>query len=300
MKRLTLCLALLVACHPQEEKAKTPTNYDAGIQKWRSERLARLTSGDSWLTLVGLYWLHDGANRIGSDRAQNDIVFPAKAPAKVGTITLHEGTVTIEPAAPITIGGKAITGPTPLVPDTDANGPTVVQVGTMRFHIIKRGERFGIRAKDPDNEARTHFKGLDYYPIDPKWRVEAHFEPYNPPKKVAITDVLGQTNEETSPGALVFTIDGQTYRIDPILEQGESDYFIIIKDATSGDTTYPAARYLYATPAGPDGNVIVDFNKAYNPPCAFTSFATCPLPPPQNRLPIRIEAGEKKYAGGHA
>lgn len=302
MKRVVsaaVCLVFMIACHPKEEKTKTPANYEADIQKWRAGRLARLTADDSWLTLVGLLWLNEGANRIGSDGAQNDVVLPAKAPATAGTVTLRNGAVTLEPAAPMTIGGKGVSGGTPLLPDTDPNGPTVVQLGTMRFHIIKRGDRYGVRAKDPDSDARKHFKGLEYYPVDPKWRVEARFEPYNPPKKVAITDVRGQTNEETSPGALVFTIDGQTFRIDPILERGESDFFIIIKDVTSGDATYPAGRYLYASPPGADGKVIVDFNKAYTPPCAFTSFATCPLPPPQNRLPIRIEAGEKKYAGGH-
>ena len=108
------------------------------------------------------------------------------------------------------------------------------------------------------------------------------------------------TGDETSPGAIVFTVDGKEYSIDPILEQGESDYFIIFRDATAGKETYPAARYLYAAPPGPDGKIILDFNKAYNPPCAFTPYATCPLPPPQNKLPFRIEAGEKKYAGGHA
>ncbi|HVR40281.1 MAG TPA: DUF1684 domain-containing protein [Thermoanaerobaculia bacterium] len=301
MKRALLLMSLiaLVTCHPKEEKPKTPANYESEVLKWRANRLTRLTADDSWLTLVGLFWLHDGTNHFGSDATKNDVVMPAKAPAECGTITLANGKVTLEPATAMTIGGKPVSGATELLPDSDPNGPTVVQLGTMRFHIIKRGARYGIRAKDPENEARTHFKGLDYFPVDPKWRIEAKFEPYNPPKKVAIVDVLGQTNEETSPGAIVFTVDGQTVRIDPILEQGAKDFFIIIKDATSRDATYPAGRYLYASPPGPDGKVIVDFNKAYNPPCAFTPFATCPLPPPQNRMPFRIEAGEKKYAGGH-
>ena len=145
----------------------------------------------------------------------------------------------------------------------------------------------------------TKFAGLDYFPFNPKWRVKAKFQPYQPPRKIPITNVLGMTSDEISPGLLVFNVDGHDYRLEPILEQGEKDYFIIFRDATSGKETYPAARYLYASPPGADGKTIVDFNKAYNPPCAFTPYATCPLPPPQNRLGVRIDAGEKKYAGGH-
>jgi len=186
----------------------------------------------------------------------------------------------------------------PLLADADENGPTIVQMGSVRFNVIKRGDRYGLRVKDAEAETRTHFKGLEYYPIDPKWHVEARFEAYHPPKKIPITDVTGMTSDSISPGAIVFDLDGEEYRIDPILEEGSTDYFIIFRDATSKDTTYPAGRYLYAAPPK-DGKMIVDFNKAYNPPCAFTPFATCPLPPLQNRLPFRIEAGEKKYAGGH-
>jgi uncharacterized protein len=174
-----------------------------------------------------------------------------------------------------------------------------VQAGTVRFQIIKREPRYAVRVKDSQAETRTNFKGLEYFPLDSKWRVEARFEPYNPMKKIPIDDVTGRKSDSDSPGALAFTVDGKEYRIDPILEEGSDELFIIFRDATSKDATYGAGRYLYAKKPGPDGKVIVDFNKAYNPPCAFTPYATCPLPPQQNRLPFRIEAGEKKYAGGH-
>jgi uncharacterized protein (DUF1684 family) len=173
-------------------------------------------------------------------------------------------------------------------------------MGTVRFQVIKRGERYGLRVKDANAQTRTHFLGLDYYPTDPKWRFEARFEPYKPAKKIPITDVTGMTSDNISPGALVFMMDGKEVRIDPVLEEGSDELFIIFKDATSRDETYQAGRYMYAPMPGPDGKTIVDFNKAYNPPCSFTSFATCPLPPPQNRLTVRVEAGEKRYAGGHA
>ncbi len=273
MRRLIVCVLLVAACRHENSKS-----YEAEIQQWRAERRARLTSDDGWLTLTGLFWLHDGAN---------DVTLPTHPPTGAKFV-LQNGKVTLLPNMP-------------LRDDTDPQGPTVIRRGTVSFQTIKRGDvsgdKFGIRVKDPESEARKDFKGIDYFPINPAFRVQAHFQLYNPPKKIAIANVLGMISDETSPGALVFTLGGKTFRIDPILEQGEKDLFIIFKDATSGKETYGAARYLYAHPADAYGNTIVDFNKAYNPPCVFTHYATCPLPPPQNRLPIRVEAGEKKYAG---
>jgi len=273
MRRLIVCVLLVAACRHENSKS-----YEAEIQQWRAERRARLTSDDGWLTLTGLFWLHDGAN---------DVTLPTHPPTGAKFV-LQNGKVTLLPNMP-------------LRDDTDPQGPTVIRRGTVSFQTIKRGDvsgdKFGIRVKDPESEARKDFQGIDYFPINPAFRVQAHFQPYNPRKKIAIANVLGMISDETSPGALVFTLGGKTFRIDPILEQGEKDFFIIFKDATSGKETYGAARYLYAHPADANGNTIVDFNKAYNPPCVFTHYATCPLPPPQNRLPIRVEAGEKKYAG---
>src|SRR6266545_303033 len=273
MRRLIVCVLLVAACRHENSKS-----YEAEIRQWRAERRARLTSDDGWLTLTGLFWLHDGAN---------DVTLPTHPPTGAKFV-LQNGKVTLLPNMP-------------LRDDTDPQGPTVIRRGTVSFQTIKRGDvsgdKFGIRVKDPESEARKDFQGIDYFPINPAFRVQAHFQPYNPRKKIAIANVLGMISDETSPGALVFTLGGKTFRIDPILEQGEKDLFIIFKDATSGKETYGAARYLYAHPADANGNTIVDFNKAYNPPCVFTHYATCPLPPPQNRLPIRVEAGEKKYAG---
>jgi len=279
--RLAISLVLALGCH--QEKGIDVQAHRDDILKWRADRVQRLQREDGWLSLVGLHWLTEGENEPipGVKLVRN---------GEVVMLTSSEG---------MTAGGKPVVAPMPLIDDASENGPTVVQMGTKRFQVIKRGERYGLRVKDSQADTRTHFQGLDDYEVNPKFRVEARFEPYNPPKKIPITDVTGMTSDNPSPGALVFTIDGKEYRLDPILEQGETDYFIIFRDATSRNETYPAGRYLYASPAGKDGNVIVDFNKAYNPPCAFTPFATCPLPPLQNRLPIRIEAGEKKYRGGH-
>jgi uncharacterized protein (DUF1684 family) len=297
MKRALAILLLLVGCK-QAETAKPaapptataqtaaaadPATYEKEIQTWRTERAQRLQREDGWLTLVALDWMKEGENT---------------APAKAGKIRLAAGKATLEPSGKdLMIGDQPVTGPTPLLADADPNGPTVVRKGTVRFNVIKRGDRFAVRVKDAEAPTRKNFKGLESYPIDPKWRVEARLEAYQPPKQIPIVDVTGRTQDNPSPGALVFTIDGKEYRLDPILEEGSDEYFIIFKDETSKDATYQAGRYLYAKQPGPDGKVVVDFNKAYNPPCVFTPFATCPLPPPQNRLPIRVEAGEKRYAG---
>lgn len=283
MKRLVIVLLLIIACKSETLRA---ASYDQEIEQWRAHRREGLTAANGWLSLVGLYWLHDGAN---------DITLPSHPPASV-RFMLRKGEVTLEPNRRL-----GVNAPMQLLDDTDPKGPTVVHSGTLSFEAIRRadiaGDHYGIRARDPEGEARAHFKGLEYFPPNPAFRVEARFEPYRPPKKIAITNVLGMTSEETAPGTLIFTLHGRTYRIDPILEQGETDLFIIFKDATSGHETYHAARYLYAHPPDAAGKTIVDFNKSYNPPCAFTPYATCPLPPKQNRLPIRIEAGEKAYEG---
>lgn len=284
---VALAAALVAACGPKEPKIDIAA-HSAEIQTWQKTRGERLQREDGWLTLIGLHWLKDGENEVVLTKAGAP---PVKLARNGAQTVLH-------PDPSMTIEGKPVAGDVPLLADADENGPTIVQMGSVRFNVIKRGERYALRVKDAQAETRTHFKGLEYYPIDPKWRVEARYEAYHPPKKIPITDITGMTSDSISPGAIVFEIDGQEYRIDPVLEEGSTDYFIIFRDGTSKDTTYPAGRYLYAAPPK-DGKMIVDFNKAYNPPCAFTPFATCPLPPLQNRLPFRIEAGEKKYAGGH-
>lgn len=286
MKRLVpLAILLSLACSRKPEAPKFDEN--AEIMKWRQNRLTRLKSDDGWLTLVGLQWLNDGENKI-----QN--------PANSGSVVLQNGLVMLMPSASLTIDDKPVTAPVALLDDTNPKGPTIVRSGTTTFQVIKRPPKFALRVKDTNSPARAHFLGLDYFPVAPQWRVEAHFEPFNPPHHVTITNVLGMTSDEIAPGLLAFTVNGKEYKLEPILEEGTKDYFIIFKDATSGKETYAAARYVYAPPPDKNGMTVIDFNKAYNPPCAFTSFATCPLPPPQNRLPFRIDAGELKYRGGHA
>jgi uncharacterized protein (DUF1684 family) len=289
---LSLALLLVAGCRekPMEPPSADAENHRAEIAKWQEQRAERLKSEYGWLSLIGLFWLNEGDNVISLPSAGSPTV----------KVSRRGPAVTLVPNPAMMIDGKPVTAPVELHDDTDPNGATSVQMGSVRFQVIKRGERYALRVRDSQAPTRTHFQGLDYFPTDAKWRVEARYEPYKPEKKIPITDVTGMTSDSIAPGALVFTVDGHEYRIDPVIEEGSDELFIIFKDATSRDETYQPGRYLYAAKPGPNGKTIIDFNKAYNPPCSFTPFATCPLPPPQNRLPIRIEAGEKRYAGGHA
>jgi len=280
--------------------AANDPSYSKALEKWRADRLEEINGEDGWTTLVGLFWLNEGQNKFGSDPS-NEIVLPrTSAPKVAGLMRLNHGVVTLEakPDAGITNDGNAVSA---LVLQSDDDGkPTILKLGSLKLFVIKRGDKLGLRVKDKRNPARSRFAGLDYFPVDLKWRLKARFEPYDPPKITPIVNVLGMVDNMTSPGVLVFEVNGKSYRLDPVLEKGSKQLFIIFGDKTTGKETYGAGRYLYADPAGDDGKVVLDFNKAYNPPCAFTEFATCPLPPRQNRLAIRVEAGEKKYAGsGH-
>ena len=278
--------------------APPPVPYDEEIRKWKEDRIARLTSDTGWLTLVGLAWLAEGENSIGTAPRSNVLLPKGKAPKKVGSIFLEKGKVKIvaSPDAKVTSDGKPVTT-LELRPDTSGN-PTNLELGSLKFFVIERGGKFAIRIKDSESDTRRSFKGIDSYPLDPKWRIDAHFTPYVPMKQIPITNVLGQTAPSDCPGRLDFTIDGKPYSLEPILEEKGGDLFFIFGDSTNGTETYGAGRFLYATPAGPDGKVVIDFNKAYNPPCVFTPYATCPLPPQQNKLALAITAGEKRW-GSH-
>lgn len=282
VKRCFLTVLLLAAACRPAETAFDPAAHAEEIRKWQENRQDRLRREDSWLTLVALEWLEPGTNKV----------------EPFGTLVLDDGTVTLEPApkANLTIDQKPVAGKVELRDDNDDSGPTIVHAGKLTFQIIKRGDRYGVRVKDPDAKTRVEFKGLEYFPIDPKWRVVAQFQPYQPAREIPIVDITGMVSKQVVPGALVFEVNGETYRLDAIAEKGSRELFVIFKDATSRDATYPAGRYLYVPRPGVDGKITVDFNKAYNPPCAFTPYATCPLPPRQNRLPLRIEAGEKYRA----
>ncbi len=278
--------------------AAVPEAYEKEIAAWRATREAGLRKPDGWLTLIGLFWLEEGDNRFGSG-AGNKVVFPAgSAPEVAGTFTRHgkEVTVAAAPGAALTHDGKPVTTLS-LTPGADGR-PVGLELGSLRFFIIGRGDRLGVRVKDTKSTTLAAFRGLDDYPIRPDWRVEARFEPAEASRKIPIVNILGQIEDTPSPGTVVFEKDGKTYRIDALSGGDDGSLFLIFGDQTNGRDTYGAGRFLDAdAPKG--GHLVVDFNKAYNPPCAFTSFATCPLPPKQNKLAIAVEAGERKYGDGH-
>ena len=286
-----LTLAVFMTAPPSAGPA-----YASEIDAWKAKRLAALRSDDGWLTVVGLFWLSEGANAVGSAR-DAVAVLPQHdgLPAKVGTLRLAGTKLSFEPApgADVRIAGQpARSGE---IRSDAADEPTILSIGSVRFYVIERDHRFAVRVKDTASAARREFHGITYFKTDPSWRIDARFEPYDPPRSIPIPNVLGHADSESSPGAIVFTRDGKTYRLDAVLERGETDYFVIFGDRSNGADTYGAGRFLYvAPPVG--GRTVIDFNKAYNPPCVFTPYATCPLPPPQNKLPIRVEAGEKQYA----
>lgn len=273
------------------------TAYVRSIAEWRNAREARLKADDGWLTVVGLSWLEPGANVAGGSDSASVILPGGSAPARAATFTLTRDQVRFkaEPGVRFTLKGRPVTE-TALRPDTSGN-PDVLALGTLRLILLKRGERYAIRVKDNASLARKRFTGLRWYPADPAWRISARFTPYPAPRKIAIQNVIGATEHVDSPGVVEFIREGKTYRLEPIAEG--SELFFVFRDATSGKSTYGAGRFLYAdAPEG--GTVLLDFNKAENPPCAFTAYATCPLPPKQNRLTLPVTAGEMKYPGaGH-
>lgn len=264
--------------------------YRDGIEAWRTERERKLRAEDGWLAVAGLFWLRDGVNRLGSG-SDNDIVLPA-GPARAGTLTLRDGRVTLrlEPGGVATSKNERVTE-RDLKPDSD----DVVALDRLRLSVIQRSGRYGVRVRDPQSARRRSFEGLRWYPVDESRRVVARFVPAAAKRTLQVANVLGDVLEMPSPGHVEFTLGGRALRLDPVLEEGSPQLFFIFRDTTAGRETYPAGRYVYAEPPR-DGTVTLDFNKAYSPPCAFTDFATCPLPPLQNRLPLAVEAGEKKPA----
>lgn len=274
-----------------------PADYTKQIETWRAQRVERLKAPGGWLSLIGLHWLKDGANTVGSAKG-NDIVLAA-GPARLGTVTLKDGkaTIALDAKAGATIDGKDAKS-APLLDDSHEK-PTTVAFGTASFYLIDRNGKKALRVKDSEAKTRKEFRGIDAFPIDPSWRVEATFEAFKPAHTLDIPTVLGTVDKMTVPGKVTFTREGKRYTLLPVLESTDAkDLWFIFADRTSGKETYGAARFLYAD-LPKDGKLTVDFNKAYNPPCAFTPYATCPLAPPENRLGLAVTAGEKKYAGGH-
>ncbi|HXV77702.1 MAG TPA: DUF1684 domain-containing protein [Candidatus Polarisedimenticolaceae bacterium] len=292
---LSLATVILAAAFPAAVAAE-PDTYPEEIDAYRRARLERLTAPDGWLSLIGLHWLEPGKNAVGSDPALA-VVLPADvSPPRAGELILADAVVRFvpEPDAAVTLGGAAV--PDRPLRDDVTGEPDVLELGRLRMHLIRRGDRFALRVKDPASPARTGFLGIDYFALDRAFRVEARFVPFDEPETIEVPTVTGGTTRMSIPGRLTFELAGRPLSLDPLVSGPDDDeWFLIFRDGTSGRESYGAGRYLYVPITS--GPVVIDFNKAYNPPCVFTPYATCPLPPAANRLAVEIRAGEKTYRG---
>ena len=270
--------------------------YLSEIEQWHAKRIGNLKKENSWLNLVGLFWLKPGENKFGSAN-DNDIVFPNKAPKYIGSFILVDTVVTIK----VLPGNKVLFDDLEvkemLMQNDLSEVPSTLKLDSFRWFIIKRGEKYGVRLRDLEAPLVKEFKSIERFAVNKNWRIEAAFVPYDPPKKIIVPNILGDSDEEVITGKLVFKVEDKEFSLDPI-DSGDR-LFIIFADETNGESTYGAGRFLYTDKPDSTGKVVLDFNKAYNPPCAFTKYATCPLPPQQNRLLIKITAGEKNFGLGH-
>jgi uncharacterized protein (DUF1684 family) len=268
--------------------------YVRSFEKWKADQTADLKK--NWLSLAGLFWLKPGANTFGSDPA-SQIVFP-KGPAHAGEFELNGKEVSLKllPAAHATVDGKSATA-AKLDPDTSQH-VTYVEMGSLRFHVIVRDERVGIRVLDRDSAAARNFKGMLFYPLDMNYRVTATWVPAEGKKTIEVPNVLGDVTAQSVPGVVEFKVNGEDSKLTALGGDVKKGLFFVFNDLTAKNDTYPGGRFLDTGPIV-EGHVVLDFNRAYNPPCAVTPYATCPLAPKQNRLTVAIPAGEKFDKAAH-
>ena len=306
--RTTLALLVLVttvACRQapvpastaplSDSKVTAVDPYRADVEKFRQQREAKLTSDTGWLTIAGLYFLTKEQTTVGS-AADNDVVLPASAPPRLGTFVLAKNnkvSVTLEPGVKVTLlDGKPFAGG-PIKSDGEGS-PDRLVTGDVQVWIHQSGERPAVRVRDKNNHLRKVFTGMKWFPVNAAYKVDGTFVPFDKVKHFQVPNMLGDIDDMESPGHVKFTLNGKEHNMLAITED-EENFWFIFRDLTSGEETYPAARFLYTGRPDANGKVTLDFNRAENPPCAFNPYATCPLPPPENRLQVRVEAGEKIY-----
>lgn len=270
-------------------------NYGSSIEAWRRHMDERLRAPNGWLALAGLFWLHEGPNRIGGDPAADVVLPEGRAPALAGVIDLRDGHARLRASG---LGAFQVEGvpvrEIELIPDT-SESPTFLELGDLRMVLIARGGRCAIRLWDNLRPERRQFPGRVWHPVNPAWRVRARYSPHDPPARIQVPNELGDVTVESSLGRVSFCLHEEDHELEA-LEGDDGGLFLVFGDETNRDISYPSGRFLKTDPPGPDG-VILDFNRAYSPPCAFTRYATCPLPPLGNRLAVRVEAGELRPAG---
>ncbi len=286
-------LLLLLGCLWTQGLSATPsdTTYEAAINTWQAQREAALVSEAGWLNLAGLLAIKPGRNTFGS-APDNDLVFP-KGEAYIGAFILEDGQVRVEitPAAEVWQDARPVRSE--IMFQSKAEGPVVLRHQSLRWFVIQRGERFLVRLRDLEHPAVQQFSGIERFPTDTAWRIEATLEPADSDFQLRVVDVIGTISMQASPGAFVFEKNGQQHRLYPTVAGDE--LFFVFADQTNGDSTYGAGRFLYAPLPDAHGKTVLDFNKAYNPPCTFTAWATCPLPSPENYLKLSVTAGEKTW-----
>lgn len=296
---ITVLLSLFLFClgcgeNIQEKGSK---EYLAEINNWHSKRTENLKKENGWLNLVGLFWLEQGENTFGTN-AKNKMIFPADRGSDfMGKLILLDSIITLEPNENVDIKVNGKNAEQMILKDDMSGSPDIMEFGSLKWFIIKRGEKIGVRLRDLNAPLLAQFKGIERFPINSDWRIEAEFIPYNPPKKLLIPTVIGTIEEELSPGAVKFVKDGKDYKFD--VQDAGKQYFAVFADLTSGKETYGGGRFLYIDKPDSTGKFFVDFNKTYNPPCVFTKYATCPLPTKDNYLKLEITAGEKNFGEGH-
>ena len=291
MKKIIILLFLNIFLFGCTQEPDTP--HIKSVKEFHSKRIERLKQPNSWLSLVGLYWLKEGKNNFGSDKS-NDIVFPEGiAPKFVGTFSLEDTIVTININKGINVFHNDSLVTSLVLQNDMTEKPTVLKHGSLNWYLIKRGDRFGIRLKDSESKLLKEFDDIDMFSIDQNWRIEAEFEEYDQPKEVDIPTAIETIEKGTAHGKLIFNIDGTQFSLEPL---GKVDgLFLVFGDKTNGEETYGAGRFLIVDKPDSTGKIFIDFNKAFNPPCVFTKYATCPLPTKENYLNTKITAGEKNF-----
>lgn len=291
----------LTACNrPPPESPATPDpavlRFAKEQQEWRDQRREALLRADGWTALIGLHWLESRGHYVGS--APDNGIRLAKGPAHLGMIELRDGALRLVPdkEAALTLDGQPVQGAVPLRADDHADGVSRLGFddGKGLMTVIKRGHRYALRAWHADAPTRLGFTRLEYWPAQQNWRVAGRFLPHPPGKTIPIANIIGTIDATPNPGVVEFEREGKTYRLEA-LDGGKGALFLVFADRTNGHGSYGAGRFIDVPAPTAAGGVVIDFNRAYNPPCAFTTYATCPLPPQENRLDLKVDAGEKAY-----
>jgi hypothetical protein len=291
--------ALMLFSLPFLLALKNADKWLAEEAAWRAERDREMRSEESWLTIAGLFWLDEGENTFGASSSNRIELPPGSAPSLGGKFIRKGEKITVEAAPGVSLycGGKQIARMT--IRAGDSTSPDTLTLGDLRMWVIRRGDRYAVRLRDLNAPAFKDYKGLNYFPPSAAFRIEAIFAPYSSPKNIEVEAKIVKRSKLISPGTLKFLWEGREYEFIAFDDEERGTYFLVFGDETNGMETYDGGRFLdFKIDTG--NQAVLDFNHAYNPPCAFTAFATCPLPPTQNRFLFRLEAGEKTYAGaGH-